>query len=288
MVARPAPTPVANASLPTPAASPSNVGLIASSLKELALAAVGPYAVASTSSVATKPSPSTTASLAKDARHTGASSECACGCGLITWPEKFKPTTDLVLRPTPPTPALGNQASPKGPALAIVVPPSTSGKGKARARDTNDESLYALSTRLAGALSEYFDLDVSTVLAQKRNDAQELLDALDELGRAIHEQSKSTVEAARDSLIARHERAKSRAKELREVGGRLLESVSAQVRGRVLMAKENARMIREGVRSRRGDKVRGRWDRREARWERKIEWRTARTERRARRAQPAN
>ncbi|KAI1796831.1 hypothetical protein LXA43DRAFT_984708 [Ganoderma leucocontextum] len=295
MVARPAPTPVANASLPTPAASPSNVGLIASSLKELALAAVSPYAVASTSSVATKSSPSTTASLIKDAGHTGAPSECACGCGLITWPEMFKPTTDLVLRPTPPTPALSNQASSKGPALAIVAPPPMSGKGKARAIDTDDESLYALSTRLAGALSEYLDLDVSTVLAQKRNDAQEILDALDELARTIHEQtgsvweqSKSTVEAAREGLLARHERAKTRAKELRAVGGRLFESVSAEVRGRVSMAKENARMLRENVRVRREESFRGRRDRREGRWERRMEWRAARAERRASRAQPVD
>ncbi|PIL35563.1 hypothetical protein GSI_02291 [Ganoderma sinense ZZ0214-1] len=285
MVARPAPTPVANASLPTPAASPSNVGLIASSLKEFALAAVSPYAVASTSSVATKPFSSTTVSHNKDAGHTGAPSECACGCGLITWPEK--PTTDLVLRPTPPTPALSNQASSKGPALAIVAPPPTSGKGKGKARATDDASLYALSTRLAGALSEYFDLDVSTVLAQKRSDAQELLDALDELGRAIHEQTDGVweqVEAAREGLLARHERAKSRAKELRAVGERLLESVSAQVRGRVSMAKENARMLREGVRSRRE----GRRDRREGRWELRAEWRAARAERRVRRAQPVD
>ncbi|EJF64936.1 hypothetical protein DICSQDRAFT_100420 [Dichomitus squalens LYAD-421 SS1] len=292
MVARPAPTPIMNASLPAPATSPSSVGLIASSLKDFAFAAVSPYAVASTSSVATKAIPSSTTAPAEDADRAGAPSVCACGCGLITWPEKFRPTTDLVLRPTPPTPALSNQAFTKGPAFAVIAPPPTSakGKGKARATDAEDESLYALSTRLAGALSEYFDMRM--MFTQTRSELQEIMDALDDLTRAINEQtggvleqSKATIEVVRENIRARHERAKTRAKELRAAGERLFSSVSERVRGRVSTAKENARVLRENVRMRREDSNYFRKERREARRERKQERRAERAERRARRAQ---
>ena len=228
-----------------------------------------------------------------DADHASAPSECACGCGLITWPESFKPTTDLVLRPTPPTPALSNQAFTKGAALGVVAPPPTAakGKGKARATDAEDDSLYALSTRLAGALSEY--LDMRTMFTYTRNDLQEIMDALDDLSRAINEQtgsvleqSKATIEVVRENLRARHERAKTRAKELRAVGERLFSSVSERVRGRVATAKENARVLRENVRVHREESFRFRTERREARRERRQGRRAERAERLARRVQP--
>ncbi|RPD60096.1 hypothetical protein L226DRAFT_535034 [Lentinus tigrinus ALCF2SS1-7] len=290
IIARPAPSPVVNASGPAPATTPSTMALIPSSLKELALAAISPYSVASTSSVAIKVVPSPTAAPVEDAAQTGAPSECSCGCGLITWPEKFKPTTDLMLRPTPPTPSLVNPAYSKGDALA-VVPSTSSVKGKGKARAVDDGSLYALSTRLAGALTEY--LDMSTIFAQTRKDIQEILDALDELSRAISrqteavwEQSKTTVQVVRENIRARHERAKTRAKELRAVGERLLSSVSAQVRGRVAMAKENAHALRENVRVRREESFRVRREWHEVRRERRMERRAVRQERRVRRAQP--
>ncbi|KAI0719298.1 hypothetical protein C8T65DRAFT_636226 [Cerioporus squamosus] len=279
IIARPAPSPVVNASGPAPATTPSSMALIPSSLNELALAAISPYAVASTSSVATKAVPSPTAASVQDAAQTGAPSECSCGCGLITWPEKFKATTDLMLRPTPPTPSLVNPVYSKGDALYR------------KARASEDGSLYALSTRLAGALTEY--LDMRTMFAQTHKDIQEILDALDELSRSISrqtevvwEQSKATVQVVRENIRARHERAKTRAKELREAGKRLLSSVSEQMRGRVAMARENAQALRENARVRREESFRVRQEWREARRERRVERRAVRQERRARRGQP--
>ena len=262
-LARPAPAPaVANASFSTPVSTPTGMALISSSLKDLALAAISPYAIASTSSsVATKAIPSPTAAAPiKKAEEKGAPSECSCGCGLITWPEKFKPTTDLVLRPTPPSPALSGQAFHKGESLTVLAP-AAAARDKGKARAVEDDSLYALSTRLAGALTEY--LDVRTMFGQTGRDVQELLDALDELARAVERQadmawtrSKSTLEVVREGIRTRHSRARSRAKELREVGERLFSSVGARVRGRVAAAKENARVVRENVRVRREESFR--------------------------------
>ena len=289
IISRPAPSPVVNASGPAPATTPSSMALIPSSLKDFALAAISPHSVASTSSVATKVVPSATAAPLEDAAHTGAPSECSCGCGLITWPENLKQTTDLMLRPTPPTPALVNPVYTKGDAL-VVVASTSSVKGKGKARAVEDGSLYALSTRLAGALTEY--LDMTTIFAQTRKDMQEILDALDELSRAISrqtdavwEQSKATVQVVRENIRARHERAKTRAKELRAAGERLLSSVSAQVRGRVALAKENAQTLRDNVRVRREESFRVRREWHEVRRERRMERRAVRHERRARRAQ---
>ncbi|KAI0749769.1 hypothetical protein C8Q80DRAFT_1119937 [Daedaleopsis nitida] len=291
MIARAVPSPVANASLPAPTTTPSSVGLISSSLKDFALAAFSPYAIASTSSVATKAVPSPTAAPIEgpEPETMSAPSECSCGCGLITWPEKFRPTTELMLRPMPATPSLPNKAYHKVDSLAVVAsspPPvsvSVSDKGKGKARAMEDDSLYALSTRIAGALSEY--LDVRTMFAQTIHDVQEILDALDALARAIGRQTetvvaqgRTAVAVVRENIRSRHERARTRAKELREVGQRLFSSVSAQVRGRVSIAKENARVAREKVHIGREDSFRVRKEKRRERREQR------RAERRMRRA----
>ncbi|KAH9849708.1 hypothetical protein C2E23DRAFT_838127 [Lenzites betulinus] len=284
-VRRPTPTVAGTTrSLPSAAAmnmSPTAVGptssgmaLVSSSLKDFALAVLSPFPVASTSSVATKAMSSPTASAVSDpAPEAGPPSECECGCGLITWPAKNKPTTDIALRPTPPSPSLAGQAFTKG-IMDFVTPAVTSGKGKARAAE--DDPLYALSNRIAGALTEYFDTCV-TLGGAARNDVQEVLEALEELGEAIGRQTdqvftqtQSMVEVVQKEIRARHERARSRAKEIRAAGERWFSSVSevsARVRDRVNVAKENARVLRETVVSkhaRREEARRARQEHREA------------------------
>ena len=275
-LARPAPAPVVNASasFSTPVTTPTGMALISSSFKDIALAAISPYALASTStsSVATKAVPSPTQALGKNAEQASAPSECSCGCGLITWPDKFKEATDVALRSTPSMPSVGGSTFQKDGALAFGAPAAADkGKGKARAAE---DSLYALSTRLAGALTEY--LDMRTIFAQTGQDLQELFDALDDLARAVerqagsaYAQSKSTLEVVRERIRTRHERARSRAKELREVGERLFSSVSEQMRGRVATAKENARGVRDNVRLLREEGRARRQGRSERRRERK-------------------
>ncbi|KAI0331898.1 hypothetical protein GY45DRAFT_1275211 [Cubamyces sp. BRFM 1775] len=287
------PTPEVNMSASLPGPTSSSMALVSSSLKDFALAVLSPYPVASTSSsVATKAVPSPTASAVSDpVPDEGAPSECECGCGLITWPGKIKPATDVALRPTPPVPSLSGQAFHKGG--ISFVPPMTTSKGKGKARATDDSSLYALSNRIAGALTEYLDTCMM-YYGPTRDDVEEIVEALEELGVAIGrqtesvlEQSKSMVGVVRQNIKARHERARSRAKEIRAAGERWLSSVSevgAKVRERVSLAKENARALRETVVSthtRREEARRARQQRRDVRRER-------RSERRARRAQPVN
>jgi len=179
-----------------------------------------------------------------------APSECACGCGLITWPGKIKPATDVMLRPTPPSPALRDSS--KSSLALIPSHPHYHDKGKGKAVMRADESLYALSTRLAESVSEYFDF--RTVTAVVVRDVQELLDALDELVHAIGrqtafawEQSKGTALGLKAQIQRKHERARARALELRQMGGRLLESVQERVRGRTSAAKDNAKAVRQSA-----------------------------------------
>ncbi|KAI0775193.1 hypothetical protein BD413DRAFT_533905 [Trametes elegans] len=285
------PTPAVNMSASIPVTTPSAMALVSSSLKDFALAVLSPNQVASTSSVATKAAPSSTASpAAEPVPDAGAPSECECGCGLITWPGKIKPTTDVALRPVPPSPSIGGQTFHKG-GLGIV-PPAASAKGKGKARATDDDTLYALSTRIAGALTEYLDTCMAFG-STTRDDAQEVLEALEELGQAIGRQTEealtqanSVVEGVRQNLRARHERARSRAKEIRAAGERWISSVSqmgARVRDRVHTAQENARVLRETVASKHARREEARWARQEHREHR----RERRSERWVRRAQPA-
>ncbi|KAI0367780.1 hypothetical protein BV20DRAFT_949452 [Pilatotrama ljubarskyi] len=287
------PTPVVNMSASIAGPTSSAMALVPSSLKDFALAVLNPYSEASTSSVAAKAIPSPTASAAAEpSPDAGAPSECECGCGLITWPGKVKPTTDVALRPTPPSPSLAGQGFTKG-GLPFVTPAAPV-KGKGKARATEDDSLYALSTRIAGALTEYLDTCMS--LGTARTEMQEVVEALEELGQAIGKQTEEAltqthamVEVVRQNIRERHERARSRAKEIRAAGGRWLSSVSevsARVRDKVSMAKENARILRETVvakHAHREEARRARQERREVRKERRRE---RRSERRSRRAQP--
>lgn len=164
---------VVNMSAAAPGPTSTGMALVSSSLKDFALAVLSPFPVASTSSVAAKALPSPTAAAVPDpAPEAGAPSECECGCGLITWPAKNKPSTDVALRPTPPSPSLAGQAFTKG-GLSLVTP-GASVKGKGKARASEDDSLYALSTRIAGALTEYIDTCINFGGAA-RNDVQEVV-----------------------------------------------------------------------------------------------------------------
>ncbi|KAI0833500.1 hypothetical protein BC628DRAFT_1344021 [Trametes gibbosa] len=281
-------TAVVNISATMAGPTSSGMALMSSSLKDFALAVLSPFPVASTSSVATKAIPSPTASAVPDpAPEAGPPSECECGCGLITWPTKNKPTTDIALRPTPPSPSLAGQAFTKG--VLDFVTPAVIANGKGKARATQDDSLYALSNRIAGALTEYFDTCVNLGGAA-RNDVQEVLEALEDLGEAIGRQTdevlaqtQSMVVIVQKNIRARHERARVRAKEIRAAGERWFSSVSemsALVRDRVSLAKENARVLREAVVSKHIRREEARRARREGRRDGRRERREARRERR--------
>ena len=131
-----------------------------------------------------------------------------------------------------------------------------SGKGKGKAVEIKDESLFALSTRIVGSLTEYLDWSfgrgtgASAVDAVK--DMQEVLDALDDLMSAIHkqttlvwEQSRNTAEGVRAQLRERHNRAKRNAKKLKALGGQFFASLGKQIQERHGHASSGARKLRE-------------------------------------------
>ena len=227
----------------SPSVNPTASGR--SALKDFALAVLPAPLVASTSASQASAMPST--HRADPVTPADAPSECGCGCGLITWSGKSdKGTTDLVLHPTSSTPSM-HDAGKSG--MTLLSSPQYTGKGKAVAR--GDNTAYALSSWIGGGvLAELLGIGYGVIA----HDVQEILDALDELARVIAKQtalvwaqSTGAVNGLKSRLQARHERARARALELREMGGKLFESVQERVRARVGRARENARAAKEEV-----------------------------------------
>ncbi|KZT72987.1 hypothetical protein DAEQUDRAFT_722081 [Daedalea quercina L-15889] len=242
-----------NHSTPQPSMNSATSGVVRSSLKDLAMAVLPAPLVASTSGSQPSVMPSAqSAHHADPVTDVDAPSECACGCGLITWPGKSKGTTDLALRPTSAVPAVNDDGKSGLALLTSSHQRYTDGrKGKAVAR--GDHTAYALSAwRDAGSLAELLGIGYGAVARVVAQEVQELLDALDELARAIgrqtaliQTQSREAVQGMKARLHARHERARARAVELRKMGGQLIESVQDKVKGRVNRARENARATKE-------------------------------------------
>ncbi|TFY50458.1 hypothetical protein EVJ58_g11043 [Rhodofomes roseus] len=188
-----------NHSTPQPSLNPATSGLVRSSLKDFALAVLPAPLVASTSS--NQPSAVPPAHHADPVTSMDVPSECACGCGLITWPSKSKGTTDLALRSTPVAMTVHEDDKASLSVLSSSHPryPADSGKGKAVAR--GDETMFALSAwRGAGSLAELFGVGYSALASVVAQDVQEILDALDELARAIGRQTALGVGAVRGGL----------------------------------------------------------------------------------------
>lgn len=288
-ILKPVPS-VVNRSLSTPflSISSSSSALSLSSFKDIQVAIANPNvtpATADTTTVASSYAAQSTASTSSSmstvpANGVDGPAECQCGCGLITWPAKTE-TTDLVLRPT----ASALSILPHTVNSVSVIPshtPVVIGKGKGKAAD-QDSSLYALSTRMATSLSEYFGF--SPVMRAAVTDIQDLISAVDQLAHAITRhtsltwtQSKDAVSVLCVSLKARNERAKVRARQIREAGGAWISTLRQHVRERAEVARENARSlkrrmsdsdIRTSFRARRTERHRLRHLRRLERQERK-------------------
>jgi hypothetical protein len=108
--------------------------------------------------------------------------------------------------------------------------------------------MYSLSTRLAGTLSEM--INVKALTGALRADLKELLDALDELLRALSAQTASAVrvtEGLCEQLRRRNQRAQQKARELREKGERVVSSLSEQARGHVARARSQARALKDVI-----------------------------------------
>ncbi|EMD34070.1 hypothetical protein CERSUDRAFT_117582 [Gelatoporia subvermispora B] len=247
--------PVLNQSLPTSSVLSYTPTTPPSSVKDLATAALTPAQPTQTSiSVLTQDNSQASTSTVPDHKKevSKAPSHCECGCGLITWPETPKTNTDLMLRPVPSVPSLTSQELGK---VGLTLAPTHSeskDKGKGKAIERVDASLYSLSVRIAGSLSEYFDFRSVAMAANK--DLQELLDALDELVNAIGRQTKVLLERSRsparlvrDQVYQRHARAVEKARELKDIGGRMITLFGDKMKDGIVIAKENAKTLKQSA-----------------------------------------
>jgi hypothetical protein len=113
---------------------------------------------------------------------------------------------------------------------------------------TKAETMYSLSTRLASSLSEMFNVKV--LAGVLRADMKELLDALDELLRAINAQAAAALritEGLRDKLRHRNQHAQQKARTIREKGEQVVSSLGERARSHVAHAQSRARALKEVI-----------------------------------------
>ncbi|KAK7690698.1 hypothetical protein QCA50_005797 [Cerrena zonata] len=233
------------------------VAISTSSSKPADVAVFSPFTtIASTSATVIAVPAASGSSLGADHMDlmSGAPTECDCGCGMVTWPGKTA-STDLVLRPSTPAPALITDARSNG-VLGFIGSSRGNGKGKGKAITSvtdQDTSLYALSIRIAGSITEYLDFRTVTKAVRKdtQKDLQELLDALDRLAEVISrqtatlwKQSIGTVSLLREEVNNRNSHARERARQLKDMGERLLGTVGEKFKARSEIAREKAQTIR--------------------------------------------
>ncbi|THH29595.1 hypothetical protein EUX98_g4578 [Antrodiella citrinella] len=178
--------------------------------------------------------------------------ECTCGCGMVTWSGKMV-STDLIVRPAASASALSLDAIRSKVHSSATRGFTRKGKGKATSFEVADASLYALSTRIAGSISEYFELDLKALLGVSN---KELLDALQVLYDAINRHTAVALEQSRtgltmltkqvkERLMYRNERAKAKAMLLKEKGKQYISVVREHMKTRA-----EARWRRRSLRKR--------------------------------------
>lgn len=295
---RPDPT-VINKSLPSPilAITSSGSALSLSSMKDFEMAVFKPSS--NSLDVVAEPTPSdsqptastSTASVAPVTTPSvvDGPAECECGCGLVTWPAKTQ-ATELMLRPT----GSGLSVLTNTVNSISVVPshvPMPKGKGKGKVI-SQDNSLYALSTRMANTLTEYFG---SSPLAQAvATDVHELLAAVDELAQALSRtaalalaHSRSALAIVAGELQQRNRRAQERARQIRAAGEGWVAGLKEHLRARSHAARENAQRLKHRLGDTRRARAARRAERRSARQLRRAERLERRAQRKAERAAAA-
>ena len=164
-----------------------------------------------------------------------ASTSTSCSCSTaVSWSDCIKASKDL-----------------------IIAPATVSALSQAPAQIArHTESLTALSIRAVDSLSQIFDFTVKVIVETVSRDLKELMDALDALSNAIVRQttgvidkSKSTTQAVRELIHYRHERAKSKAQELKALSGRFASFAGNVVMGRTKVAQEKAHGLKHHLES---------------------------------------
>ncbi|KAM6504509.1 hypothetical protein JOM56_001452 [Amanita muscaria] len=195
--------------------SQQGTALIASSLKDFALSIINPHSTAlsvtSQSSLLMSVSQPLTskAKTRKEAQPP-------------VYTAKISPSTDIILRPVPTPPSVFTKST---------VAPSMTNK-----EDRMAPSGSAVSIRLIDSVPEVFETTVKAALGAVHSDLKELVDAMDDLMRAIQDQTKKamtksadTAHSIQDHVNYRNERARGKAREIRDKSEKLIQSAGEQL-----------------------------------------------------------
>ncbi|KAF8656866.1 hypothetical protein AX16_002413 [Volvariella volvacea WC 439] len=124
--------------------------------------------------------------------------------------------------------------------------------------NTPAKEITSLGARIADTIQETVDVQMKAIVKSVQEDSQDLVDALDDLmetirrqSKVIVEQSKDTAQILRERLQYRNDRARGRAKELRFKGERLVTKAAEELKDTLLArterAKNRARKLTEEV-----------------------------------------
>ncbi|KAJ7170665.1 hypothetical protein C8R43DRAFT_980380 [Mycena crocata] len=236
------------APLPT-APSTGSMAIMPSTLKDFALAVFHP--------VTTTPVQVGSLSVAP------ATSGGACGpgttgspvgdCKVMTLSERTKSTTDVILRPST---ALSNPSSAKAPPSHTPLVSGSIGKVSAIPAAESAPAVTSLSLKVVGSLSHTADATMKALEEVVARDFRELMAALDNLMRAIGRQtsmivadSKSRAQILRERLQYRNERAKGKARELKQMGEQFVSIAGERLKARAEIAKTRAHSLKKTVMS---------------------------------------
>ncbi|KAJ6531770.1 hypothetical protein B0H19DRAFT_1188471 [Mycena capillaripes] len=233
---------------PLPTAPPTgNMAVMPSTLKEFALAVFNPATTTppvEVGSISVAPSPS--------GARGGTIGSPVGECKLMTWSEKAKSTKDVILRPST---ALSKPPPPKSPPTHT---PSVSGNiGKVSPLPVDKSTpVTSLSLKVVDSLSEVVDATMKALEEVVGRDLKELMTALDDLMRAIGRQTtmivadtKSRAQILRERLNYRNERAKGKARELKQMGEQFVSFAGERLKARAEIAKTRAHSLKKSFMS---------------------------------------
>jgi len=170
----------------------------------------------------------------------------------MTWSERAKSTKDVIIRP--PT-ALSNPSTAKAPPTHT---PSASGNiGQVSVLPVEESvAVTSLSLKYINSLSEVAGATMKALEEVIAHDLRELVSALDDLMRAIGRQtstlvtdSKSRAQILRERLQYRNERAKGKARELKEMGEQIVSFAGERLKARAEIAKTRAHSLKKSLMS---------------------------------------
>ncbi|KAJ7707734.1 hypothetical protein B0H17DRAFT_1033760 [Mycena rosella] len=251
-----------------------NMGIMPSTLKDFALAVFNPATTTPSiqiGSISVAPSPS-------GACKSGTTGSPVGECKLMTWSERTKSTKDVIVRP--PT-ALSNPQTAKSPPTHT---PSVGGNTEKALPIRDSMPVTALSLKVVDSLSQVADATLKALEEVVPLEFKELMAALDSLMRAVGRQttmiiadSKSRAQILRERLQYRNERAKGKARELKQRGEQLVSLASERLMARAEIAKRRAHSLKKSFVS---SSVWRTYAQAHGEWSEKLETRTKRGKRR--------